>query len=367
MAAPCLQTSRSPTSFQFRGFQLADLVPSAVLEGTVDLIRQSGRDPAQFMQKAGLPPEALHSPHTLIRSTSFNRLLEIAAKELDERCFGLKVSKIQGLDSSGSLWLVARNARTVGEALALMAENMTLHTGLVSARVSSADSQGKLITVDFLSPITSRSLAARQQVRQMQVVELLFGATVSELRRSLGRNWFPDYVQFMHGAPDDLQPFKETFGDRVFFNQDINAFRISNEDFDKPNYRAAAGQLSADGLALVKRESELRAAYNTTFVERVRRIIRALLEHEGCTAETVAHELGLPSRTLRYRLTQRNTSYQAIYDESRLELARHYLLHTELPIGAVGERLHFTDSAAFSNFFKRHVGVTPRSFRNSTP
>ncbi len=99
----------------------------------------------------------------------------------------------------------------------------------------------------------------------------------------------------------------------------------------------------------------------------MRRIIRALVEHEGCTAETVAHELGLASRTLRYRLTQKNTSYQAIYDETRLELARHYLLHTGLRTGAIGERLDFTDSAAFSNFFKRQVGVTPRSFRKSTP
>ncbi len=73
---------------------MADLVPSAVLEGTIDLIRQAGRDPAQFAQKAGLPLEALHSPHTLIRSTSFNRLLEMAAEELDERFFGLKVSKL---------------------------------------------------------------------------------------------------------------------------------------------------------------------------------------------------------------------------------------------------------------------------------
>lgn len=107
----------------------------------------------------------------------------------------------------------------------------------------------------------------------------------------------------------------------IFFDQDINAFHITNKDFEHPTYRKSSGEVSADGLALIKRESELRAVYATTFVERVRRIIRMLLDHEGCTANTVAHELGLPARTRRYRLTHKNTSYQIIYDQSRLELA----------------------------------------------
>ncbi len=345
---------------------MADLVPSSVLEGSIDLIRQAGRDPTEFVLAAGLPLDALHSPHTLINSIAFSRLLEIAAKELDERFFGLKVSKIQGLDSSGSLWLVARNARTVGEELVFLADNMALHTGLVSATVAAENPVGKLVTINFYTPVSARSLAAEQQVRQVQIIELFFGATVSELRRSLGKQWRPDYVQFMHAAPGDKQPYREIFGERIFFDQDVNAFHITNKDFEHPAYRKSSGAVSADGLALIKRESELRAVYATSFVERVRRIIRMLLDHEGCTADTVAHELGLPARTLRYRLSQKGTSYQVIYDESRLELARHYLLNSELAISAIAERLHFTDSAAFSNFFKHQTGLTPRGFRNRT-
>lgn len=344
-----------------------DLVPSALLESPLELIRQAGQDPAIYAEKAGLPVEALHTPHLLIKSSAVNRLLEVAAEELEERFFGLKASRTLGLDVTGNLWLLARTARTVGEELELLAENIALHTGLVSISISSENLAGKLITVDFYASATIKSMAARQHIRQVQVVEMFFGTIVSELRRSLGKGWQPDYVQFMHAAPDDIEPLRDVFGDRLFFNQDVNAVHITNEDFDKPNFRAPARAISEDGLALVKRESELRTVYNRTFVERVRRIIRALSDQEGCTAEVVAHELGLPARTLRYRLKQKNTSYQSIYNESRLELARHYLLHSELPISAIAERLHFTDTAAFSNFFKRQAGMTPRMFRSRTP
>ena len=180
---------------------MADLVPSSVLEGSIDLIRQADRDPTEFVLAAGLPLDALHSPHTLINSIAFSRLLEIAAKELDEQFLGLKVSNIQGLDSSGSLWLVARNARTVGEELVVLADNMALHTGLVSANVAAENPVGKLVTINFYTPVSARLLAAKQQIRQVQIIELFFGATISELRRSLGKQWRPDYVQFMHAAP----------------------------------------------------------------------------------------------------------------------------------------------------------------------
>ncbi|MBT4521121.1 MAG: helix-turn-helix domain-containing protein [Halieaceae bacterium] len=345
---------------------MEDLVPSTVLESQLDLIRQAGHDPAPFAQKAGLPMEALYSSQLLVKSSAVNRLLEVAAEELGERFFGLKASRTQGLDATGSLLLLARNTHSVGEELELLAENIALHTGLLDINISADNVAGKLITVDFYASTTARSMAAKQQFRQVQMVEMFFGTIVNELRRSLGKNWHPDYVQFMHSTPDDIRPLRDAFGDRIFFNQDINAFHITNEDFNKPNVRALAGAASEEGLALIRRESELRTLNNTTFVKRARRIIRTLLDQEGCTAATVAHELGLPTRTLRYRLKQKNTSYQSIYDETRLELARHYLLHTELPISAIAERLHFTDTAALSNFFKRQVGITPRNFRNKT-
>ena len=50
---------------------MADLVPSSVLEGSIDLIRQADRDPTEFVLAAGLPLDALHSPHTLINSISY--------------------------------------------------------------------------------------------------------------------------------------------------------------------------------------------------------------------------------------------------------------------------------------------------------
>ena len=49
---------------------------------------------------------------------------------------------------------------------------------------------------------------------------------------------------------------------------------------------------------------------------------------------------------------------------SRINLeAKRLLAHTSLPVGVIGERLGFEDSANFGKFFRREAGCTPGTFR----
>ena len=56
------------------------------------------------------------------------------------------------------------------------------------------------------------------------------------------------------------------------------------------------------------------------------------------------------------------TASEAIHARRMLE-ARRLLLHTGLGVGAIAERLNFSDASYFVRFFKRHAGATPREFR----
>ena len=76
-----------------------------------------------------------------------------------------------------------------------------------------------------------------------------------------------------------------------------------------------------------------------------------------------AEKLKTSERTLRRRLSEENTSYQAILDEVRLELAREYLLETALPLHEIAALLGFSEPGNFTHTFKRWVGVTPNIFR----
>ena len=49
----------------------------------------------------------------------------------------------------------------------------------------------------------------------------------------------------------------------------------------------------------------------------------------------------------------------------RMEEAQHLLRETDLPIRAIAEKVGYDDPAYFSQIFKRTVGSSPLSYRNS--
>ena len=341
---------------------MAELVSSAVLEGIAGLIKKAGRDPAELAGRVGIPANALHDSNVLISPARFNDLLELAAIECEDRYFGLKVANSQSLDILGGVWLLARHARTVGEEMQLISEHLLLHTESMSSYITSDGASGKLIVFEFQSPKKAGPRTAAVTWSPTQAAEMSVAHTCNEFRRSLGMQWVPDYVQFRHAPPDNMKPLQECFGHRLFFNQDVNAMHVTNEDFAQPNYRISGAAISGTAIEKRRRGLESTLGRSGTFTGRVSRIIRLLVNDQGCTASELASVLNLPERTLRYRLKEDGTSYQALYDSARLDIAKNYLVNSGLPISAIAERLHFNDTACFSNFFKRHTGDSPRNF-----
>ena len=76
----------------------------------------------------------------------------------------------------------------------------------------------------------------------------------------------------------------------------------------------------------------------------------------------MADSLGISPRSLQHRLKQSDTSYQSLFDIARIDLALEYLNDSDLNVLAISERVGFTDAAAFSRFFKKHMKMSPRDY-----
>ena len=342
---------------------MANLVPSVVLEGVAELIEQNGQDPVELFRRVGIPEAALLEPNVLIRPEHYADLLELAAVECSDRFFALKVGCLQRFDIMGNLWLMARQAETIGEEMQIISENLALHTDTMTSYISSDSTSGKLMSFEFKTPVNPQSRKVPLPWSHVQASELVLTLTCNEFRRSLGRDWMPDYVQFRHAAPaNDKTPLYKVFGHRVFFNQDVNAIHLTDEDFSRPNVHSTESEASTEIHKKNTRTFQSTFGLGESFIGRVNRVIRLLVNDEGCTASDVARLVDLPERTLRYRLKTYNTSYQALYDKARLEIAQNYLINSELAVSAIAERLHFTDTPSFSSFFKRQTGQSPRNF-----
>ncbi|MDZ4255677.1 MAG: AraC family transcriptional regulator [Sulfuritalea sp.] len=95
---------------------------------------------------------------------------------------------------------------------------------------------------------------------------------------------------------------------------------------------------------------------------RVREHLRAALPEQP-TLPVIARRLFLSPRTLHRRLEDEGTSFRAIKDGLRRELATDWLTKTARPLSRIGADLGFADAAAFYRAFSAWTGSGPREYR----
>ena len=81
------------------------------------------------------------------------------------------------------------------------------------------------------------------------------------------------------------------------------------------------------------------------------------------TQDSVADALHMSLRTLQRRLNNEGTSYRGLLDETRRELAAHYMAESHRPINEITYLLGFSEPSNFSRAFRRWTGKSPSAYR----
>lgn len=181
----------------------------------------------------------------------------------------------------------------------------------------------------------------------------------------VGRGIVPGYaareVRFAHRAPTDPRAFEPFFGCPVAFEQSHDEFVFAASALDRPLH-AADPTLA---LVLAEHMQRLLDALPTVdpFVHRARGLLLQALQQGTASLESLAEALHVSPRTLRRRLDEHGTSYKALLDELRRDLAYHLLARSAEPPDAIAARLGFTEASTFYRAFKRWSGTTPALYR----
>jgi AraC-like DNA-binding protein len=79
--------------------------------------------------------------------------------------------------------------------------------------------------------------------------------------------------------------------------------------------------------------------------------------------QDVAQELGTSARTLQRRLTDTGVTFQQLVEETRRELARHYLKQPGVELNETAFLLGFEDANSFFRAFQAWEGTSPTEWR----
>lgn len=328
------------------------LIRSAILDGAAELIRTHGARPAQVARRTGLPNAALSDPDLLVHATAVLRFFEEAAAECRFRNWGLTMARGARLAAIiGPLWVLLRNARTVGQLCEELADNFDLYTD--AALVSVEPVEGGA----FLSWTTTIG----QHESELQMAEYALSVFASEVRTHMHRDWMPTAVLFRHARPPGhLTLHRATFGSDLRFNQERNSLLLDNATLDSA-LRARGPAARALASRVVRLEEERPDKHLARSVEAV---VRSLMPYAPCTIGEVSRALDLAPRTLQVRLQQEHTSFTQVRDAVRADLASKYLRYSDLSAAQIAEILGYADATSFSRSFRRWNGQSLRAQRS---
>jgi AraC-like DNA-binding protein len=196
------------------------------------------------------------------------------------------------------------------------------------------------------------------------VAEFIVAAWLVVARQATGRHLVPIEASFRHAAPGDLTEHRRFFGARVRFGGAANGLVLPRRLLDLPLVAAEPGL-----TAVLERHMRTLAERMPTVESlsaRVRQIVAGALP-EALGEEAVARRLRISRRTLQRQLAVEGTSFRAVFDALRRDLATRYLHEREIGVAEVAFLLGFSEASAFHRAFRRWCGTTPASFRGSRP
>jgi AraC-like DNA-binding protein len=108
---------------------------------------------------------------------------------------------------------------------------------------------------------------------------------------------------------------------------------------------------------------EHRGLERTTLRSSVENAMAPLLPHGKATAVEIARRIGMSHRSLARKLSSEGLTFSEIANELKVNLAKHYLWDSDLPISEVAWLLGYREVSAFTHACRRWTGMTPRQLR----
>ena len=327
---------------------MTDLIRSAGLAYYPDVARSVGLDPRLMMRKVRLPLACLEQPDTRIAVTSLRRLLEISATESGAEDFGLRLAELGGLTNLGPVGLIVREQATIADAIEALSRFIHVHHDGMRLDVTRND---KSVTITM-------HLRGHHPSAPRQSIDMALGSVHRIIQSLSGSSWRPQEVHLHYPPPRDRKRYREFYGCPVIFNADADAILISASDMDRAV--PSAHPLVASYL---RKRIEALGTRPASWEEKVDEAVRVLLAGGNCTVERVAEQLACTRRTIHRHLAEAGTSFSAILDAQRADLATQLIADPARPLATITRQLGFSAQSAMARWFRGHFGCSITEWR----
>lgn len=149
---------------------------------------------------------------------------------------------------------------------------------------------------------------------------------------------------------------------QVSFNSDANKVVAAKSVLQRV---ITAGDSSMYPVVRAHAEQLVASQAKQSAAKQVKRYLITHISDKDVGIEEAAQCCNVSVRTLQRKLKDEGTGYQTLLDETRHELALHYLATTQLTMDQIADAIGFQEATSFFHAFKLWQGVTPSEYRSN--
>jgi AraC-like DNA-binding protein len=328
---------------------LSATVPISVVNG---FLSGAGREAvAQFAERSGIPHELLSQPGARVTQEQFSTLYRLLAMELDDEMPGILGRPLR----NGTLKYLCLSLLDAARLeIALHRFGQFFHLILDDFRlVSRRDA-----THGYVDLVPNPGLPPVSMLGCEMVLKLVHGVASWLIAQKIPLA----HVDFAFARPREASDHLYLFPGPVRFGCESNRIVFDAAYLDMP-----VRQRKADLRKFLDRAPEdwifVSFAEQMT-CHRVRQCVAERLPATP-TVEEVAHTLHHSVRTLCRRLASEGTTFQAIKDEVRRDIAIQRLTRSGDAISEIAYDVGFDNPTAFHRAFRHWTGSTPNAYRKT--
>ena len=303
-----------------------------------------------LLRRAGLPANLFEQEKIYVTTAEVFAIWRTVAEMNPDPGFGLKLGTELRFERSHPVSIAGVCSRTFGDAL----QRLARYKQLTCPEEIRVHRKAREASVEFF-------FIEAQEPQPNIMVDLGLSWILSVGRRGTDGEITPLRLELTRPAKHRAL-LERHFGCRVRFNADRDALVFLSSDLNRPFVTHNEELVTIIGTQL---DSELKARNTTTHVgEQVKQTLRRLLAGRRPTLHDVAQELGMSTRTLQRRLTDADITFQQLVEDTRRELARHYLKQQTVELNEAAFLLGFGDANSFFRAFQIWEGTSPGEWRS---
>ena len=316
-------------------------------------LRTYGVDADAVFREVGLDPGALNDPGARYPVASMTRLWGVARERSGDPCFGLTAAEQwhpttwHGL---GYAWLAST---TLEEAMRRLVRYSAVISNAAEFRLLEVGGRFKLV------------LAVHREsgVEPVPAVMDAVAANVVHMSRlTYGDDFNPVSIELRHSGTGCRKRRREFFRCPIQYDAEEIAVEIERSVACKPLSTANADLAHANERVISDYLAELGGG---GVAMRVRARLVDGLPSGDVTEKSVAESLNMSARTLQRRLSDENTTYKSVLEDTRRQLAERFIRDRTLTLNEITYLLGFSEISSFSRSFRRWTGMAPTVYRQA--